>query len=170
MPIKSTRHPSMTMIRTLALLPLLLLQLTASLLPAAATTAPRAHFEQWKALHGKSYQPGAEEDRRYGHWLAQFERVRRHNDDNHHHQSAYQLGLNEFADLSPEEHQRRFLAGGFVPQGWRAALDPTHPRVFNGDSADPPPAVDWRTPALNPKGVKAVTPVRNQAYWYVGLD
>ena len=155
--------------RTLAPLQLMLLLLaTASLLPTAA--ASRAHFEQWKAAHNKRYGTLDEEATRYGHWLAQFEHVQRRNNNDAHGggTQAYALGLNEFADLSPEEHRRRFLLGGFVPKGWRAAMDWAHPRVFNGDGTDPPSAVDWRTPALNPKGVKAVTPVRNQAYWYVG--
>jgi hypothetical protein len=155
----------MTAGRTLLLQVLLLLVVA---IPAAR--ASRTHFEQWKAAHGKTYASAAEEALRYSHWRQQFEHVQQQH--HHHHQAhphsapAYELGLNEFSDLSPEEHRGRFLSAGFVPQGWRAAMDLSHPRVFNGDKhSDPPPAVDWRQPATNPKGVKAVTPVRNQGYW-----
>ncbi len=136
---------------------------------APGAHASRTQFEQWKAAHGKRYTTAAEEERRYAHWLAQLQHVTRHQRATATAAAApaYDLGLNEFADLSPEEHRGRFLLGGFVPEGWRTALDLglSHPRVFNGDDTDPPPAVDWRQPANNPKGVKAVTPVRNQGYW-----
>lgn len=144
------------MTRAVLLVALLLL----GALPAA--TASRAHFEQWKATHGKSYMTAEEEAVRYNHWLRMFEHVQRQPVEG---SRAFELGLNEWADLSPEEHRGRFLTSSFVPKGWRASMDFGHPRVFNGDATDPPAAVDWRTPALNPKGVRAVTGVRNQAYW-----
>lgn len=135
----------------------LLVALLLGALPAA--NASRAHFEQWKAAHGKSYSTAEEESVRYNHWLENFAHVQRQTAEGR----AFELGLNEWADLTPDEHRGRFLTS-FVPQGWRASMDFGHPRVFNGDATDPPAAVDWRTPALNPKGVRAVTGVRNQAY------
>lgn len=145
----------------------LLLAAGAGALSGVAASS-RAAFERWKAAHGKRYASAAAEERRYGHWRVQFEHVerhRRHQQSQKEAQHHYELGLNEWSDLSPEEHKARFLASGFVPPGWRDGLDFSHPRVFNGDSSDPLPAVDWRQPASNPKGVKAVTPVRNQGYW-----
>ena len=132
---------------------------------ALATSTPTAAFQAWMQAHHKTYASPAEQAERYGHWLRAYNRVEAHGTHPH-----YALGLNEWSDLSPAEHQQRLLsASAFrVPTGWRKRFVDEfaggHPRVFEGQEGHdpPPPEVDWRDPGKNPKGVRAVTSVRNQ--------
>lgn len=148
---------------------LLFVLLSSTLLPTTHANKNSA-FQAWMQEHHKTYASPAEQAERFTHWLQAYNRVQAHAATGHVH--PYQLGLNEWSDLSPTEHQQRLLsASAFrVPEGWRKRFvdvddEHHHPRVFDGQGQEPPPTqVDWRDPGKNPKGVRAVTSIRNQYF------
>ncbi|KAL5789023.1 hypothetical protein ACOSP7_005972 [Xanthoceras sorbifolium] len=105
-------------------------------------------FESWMARHGKTYKCIEEKLRRF----EIFRDNLKHIDERNKEVSSYWLGLNEFADISHEEFQNKYLG-----------LKPEFPRRRQSSSGDfsykdveaLPKSVDWRK-----KG--AVTPVKNQ--------
>jgi C1A family cysteine protease len=110
---------------------------------AAAFSHPS--FEEWSVKHGKVYEP-TERDYRETVYNTNVATIVAHNEGN----SSWRMGVNKFADLTPEEFKARYTGGLKVPKKSlrRAAYGP-----FNTTAN--PASVDWTT-----KG--AVTPVKNQ--------
>jgi hypothetical protein len=110
-----------------------------------------AKFTSWKKQHGKAYK-AEEEASRLATFISNDAYIRAHNAGNW----TFTLGHNEFSDMTFEEFQGAYLAGGLAlftnkPRTARVFLKGEHtPKDFQ--AAD---SVDWVA-----KG--AVTPIKNQ--------
>ncbi|EGW06749.1 Protein CTLA-2-beta [Cricetulus griseus] len=67
-----------------------------------------AEWEEWKKEFGKTYSPD-EEGHRRALWEKSKELVEKHNVEYEQGRSSYSLGLNEFSDLTDEEHRKYCL-------------------------------------------------------------
>lgn len=116
---------------------------------SAANKNYAALFDAWKAEHGKSYASGAAEAKAFSAFAANEEKIAAHNGRG---DSSFELGHNEFSDLTSDE----FFAGRL---GYNASLAKAEAREMHVSTpemlAAAPDAVDWTT-----KG--AVTPIKNQ--------
>ncbi|XP_054749842.2 procathepsin L-like [Lytechinus pictus] len=108
-------------------------------------------WEDWKTANGRSYHSDVEENRRGKIWKENLEIVLEHKVKFDEGKVSYELGMNQFADMTNEEFVR--MMTGFrhnvtskVPSG-STFLPPSY--------AELPKQVDWRT-----KGY--VTPVKDQ--------
>jgi C1A family cysteine protease len=102
-------------------------------------------FEQWSIHHGKVYEP-TERDYRETVYNQNLVKILTHNTGNY----TWSMGINKFADLTPEEFKARYVGGLNIP---KKSLRKQAYGPFNTTAN--PPSVDWTT-----KG--AVTPVKNQ--------
>jgi hypothetical protein len=119
-------------------------------------------FHQWQAAHNRSYLSAEERLRRFEVYRTNVEYI---DATNRRGDLTYQLGENEFADLTNEEFRTRFGSsydGGYHADsvismtGGGGADGVWSPGGGENSLEGPPPAsVDWRA-----KG--AVTPARNQ--------
>jgi len=113
-------------------------------------------WSAWRSEHGKSYGSAALEAQKRAVFARNVERfaVRSRHDT-----ATY--GADEHADLTVEEFVA-VRAGCFSDEGFDHI-----PKAGAALAAEAPPAVDWRTAALNPAKVVGVTKVKNQgAYGY----
>ncbi|KAL5216311.1 hypothetical protein ABZP36_007712 [Zizania latifolia] len=156
------------------MVPLALLQLSCCLLLASSTGGAGApgnghhdllmldRFHRWMALHGRSYPNADEKLHRFEVYWRNVEYIEGTNRDGG---LGYELGENEFTDLTSEEFVARYT-GGLIADD-RAVIttqagDVSEGYVADGGEDDPaklqiaaPPNIDWRK-----KG--AVTPAKNQ--------
>ena len=109
-----------------------------------------ALYEEWPVKHGKSYNGLGERDNRFESFKVD---LRYKDEQNTLPNRTYQLGLNQFADLSNEEYCSTYLGTRPNPKRRLAktSSDRYCPKV--GDSL--PNSIDWRE-----KG--AVLPVKDQ--------
>lgn len=107
-------------------------------------------FESWIAKHGKIYEDIEEKLHRF----EIFKENLKHIDDTNKQVSNYFLGLNEFADLSHEEFQTKYL-GLKTDLTKRKEYSTREFSYQHVDVVDLPKSVDWRK-----KG--AVTSIKNQ--------
>ena len=123
---------------------MLRLTLFSALLFLVAAAADQARFEQWMRNHDKHYADLSERSKRHKIWLHNDQIISSHNTGP---ESPYQLGHNQFSDLSIEEFKARYTGLAGVTE-----LEPVpDPRV----PSELPAAVDWVEAG-------AVTPVKNQ--------
>jgi C1A family cysteine protease len=110
-------------------------------------------FQQFKLKHGKQYQSMEEEMKRIDIFYQHLNMIEKHNRGQH----SYQMGVNQFTDLTPQEFKQTLGLG--KPWGKKLERPNTLGRIahwLSRENQDTLPAsVDWRT-----KGV--VTPVKNQ--------
>jgi hypothetical protein len=119
---------------------------------AAAAMAHDNLFEAWKLEHGKTFSPLEDAFRREI-FKMNLVRIQEHNAMG----ADWTMGLNEFAHLTPDEFQARYIGG------YRADLESTKAEFATYDSkVEYASSVDWRTAGDNPKGIVAVTGVKNQ--------
>ncbi|KAM3391089.1 hypothetical protein ACQJBY_012638 [Aegilops geniculata] len=117
-------------------------------------------FLQWQATHNRSYLSAEERLRRFEVYRSNVEYI---DATNRRGDLTYQLGENQFADLTGEEFVARYAsshdAGGHTDSVITTAAEADGLWSSGGGDgsleAPPPPSVDWRA-----KG--AVTPVKNQ--------
>ena len=72
------------------------------------TSSEKKHnkeFSQFKATFGKLYSSPSESDFRYSVFADQMEFINSHNNSN----SSFELGVNQFSDLTWEEFQNKYL-------------------------------------------------------------
>eukprot|EP00438_Fugacium_kawagutii_P030714 Skav202272 [mRNA] locus=scaffold7051:169:965:+ [translate_table: standard] len=102
-------------------------------------------YDQFLKDFGKSYD-SVEKQARFTAFAENYEYIQRENAKGH----SYQLGLNEFSDMSMDEFKMSKL--GMMPESmWGDVPSGGMHKVSN---ASLPKSVDWRS--------KAVTPVKNQ--------
>jgi len=110
-----------------------------------ASSGAEPSWEEWKATFGKAYATQEEHDLRSRVYAENVRMIEHHNALN----LSWTLGVNEFADMSREEFNAKFLSKKIqVP---KVQANP----VYLEELKAPMAAVDWRT-----KG--AVTGVKNQ--------
>ncbi|CAM0879424.1 unnamed protein product [Alopecurus aequalis] len=118
-------------------------------------------FRQWQATHNRSYLSAEERLRRFEVYRANVEYI---DATNRRGDLTYELGENQFADLTGEEFLARYASSYDGASGRTDSVITTTAEAGGlwssggGDSsleAPPPASVDWRA-----KG--AVTPVKNQ--------
>jgi cathepsin L len=110
----------------------------------SADVGRRAQFNAWKEQYGKNYASVHEQEYRFRVWSKTLEYVEAHNAKD----SSFTVGMNKFADLTPEEYRKTYL-------GTPITVDPSTVHVDESVIAPEDNQVDWRT-----KG--AVTYVKNQ--------
>ncbi|XP_007517605.1 pro-cathepsin H [Erinaceus europaeus] len=109
-----------------------------------ASTRETLHFKSWLSQHQKQY--SAEEyPQRLHNFLRARRTISRHNSGNH----TFQMGLNQFSDMTFDEIRRMYL--WTQPQNCSA----TRGNYVRG-TGPYPPSMDWR------KKGKFVSPVKNQ--------
>lgn len=119
-----------------------------SVLPSKGETE-FAIFKQWMKEHGKQYQNSETTKIRYQKFRKNLKYIIETNAKG----LGYRLGLNEFADMSPEEFRRVFLRQLPMPASNRSAVMLDY--VQQNDYCSPSDSLDWRQ-----KGV--VSPIKNQ--------
>lgn len=108
------------------------------------------HWVEWKHKHNKSYLP-EEEEERFHNFLENFKFIKTSP------VFDYDLGLNQFADLSRDEWVNRFNKIDTTKHGQAPMFVPSEEVIENA-----PKSLDWRNSKLNPRGIKAVNPIKNQ--------
>ncbi|XP_077488510.1 cathepsin L-like peptidase [Amblyomma americanum] len=121
--------------------------------------AMRDEWKAFKAKYGRKYKSTAEEDERYKIFADNSKYIADHNKKFANGLSSYELAMNEFGDMRPDEFVKTMtcLRGKRTGSGGSTYVPPAY---LNDSSL--PDKVDWRE-----KG--AVTPVKNQrhcgSYW-----
>jgi C1A family cysteine protease len=108
------------------------------------------YFQNFISDYSKDYTSSDEYSHRFNVFSKNLELINHHNSQNH----SFTLGVNQFADLTPFEFQSRFVKGSFQPK--ENVED-----IFQANYTLPI-ALDWRVASQNPKGIVAVTGVKNQ--------
>ncbi|XP_054778209.1 ervatamin-B-like [Prosopis cineraria] len=108
-------------------------------------------FQQWMKQHGRIYSNSEESEARYDIFRRNLKYIRETNSRRSKSPSGYHLGLNKFADMSPEEFRQMYLHPLEMPATTIGRSD----YVQQDDSCAPPATWDWRK-----QGV--VTEVKNQ--------
>nr|XP_023020438.1 crustapain-like isoform X1 [Leptinotarsa decemlineata] len=127
--------------------------LVSILIFSAATQAfsSKDRWENFKIKHSKSYENTEEENKRFNIFLDNLRRIEEHNEKYRNGESSYQMGVNQFSDLTAEEFRRTYLMTSF----------PSPPIDMNPKQAkfnvheDLPEEVNWTEAG-------AVTHVKNQ--------
>ncbi|XP_028785073.1 ervatamin-B-like [Neltuma alba] len=107
-------------------------------------------FRQWMKVHGKKYRNSVTTETRYQIFRKNLKYISETNSK----RPGYRLGLNKFADLSPDEFRKVYLRQLPTPATNNSASAARSGHVQKKSCA-PPAFVDWRQ-----KGV--VTPVKDQ--------
>ncbi|CAI8041681.1 Cathepsin L [Geodia barretti] len=102
-------------------------------------------WEAWKREHGKSYTDDLEESLRHAIWFQNYHHIEEHNK-----KESFQLGLNEFADLTREQFVQKYLNPVDVESYLQSATE-----VFSGSNITCPSSLDWRSMGF-------VTDIKNQ--------
>ena len=77
----------------------MILPLTLSLFFSCSVLAfdhPRMEFDKFMLLHGKSYTNVEEEEKRFGYFMENLEKIEQHNSEGH----GWLMGVTKFADIS----------------------------------------------------------------------
>lgn len=117
-------------------------------------------FSEWrrfKAEHNKSYASSEEEETRFNIFLANKEKVERHNAEFEQGKTSFRLALNKFSDQLTEEFTRKV-------NGFKRSLGDNVNRAKGARFLAPfnvrvPTKVDWREPVNT-----YVTPVKDQGH------
>ncbi|XP_054778720.1 ervatamin-B-like [Prosopis cineraria] len=96
-------------------------------------------FQQWMKEHGKIYPNSEEGENRYQTFRNNLKLITETNAK----RSGYRLGLNKFADMSPEEFKRVYLRQLLTPTTTTPNTTARSDYVQQ-DSCTPPASVDWR--------------------------
>ena len=66
-----------------------------------------ASWQDWIIKQNKIYSTEEEKQIRYKIFCDNYDQIEKHNKENH----SWKMGLNDFADLSPEEFKQKFCGG-----------------------------------------------------------
>jgi hypothetical protein len=109
----------------------------------------KASFQEWQALHGKSYSSSKHEDVAFEIWSANLQLVQAHNARADAGEASFRLGMTKFADLTNDEYRSKLLR----PRAKAARTEAG--AVFNASGTALPDSWDWVA-----QGV--VTPIKDQ--------
>ncbi|KAK3146914.1 hypothetical protein QOZ80_3BG0274940 [Eleusine coracana subsp. coracana] len=104
-------------------------------------------FLRWQAAYNRSYPTEEEKQRRFEVYRQNMEHIEATNRDGN---LTYQLGENQFTDLTPEEFLDMYTMKGPMHDE-----KPINASFSDGAAVDAPTSVDWRSQ-------DAVTPIKNQ--------
>lgn len=114
---------------------------------AMAEEAIDEEWESWKLAHAKEYDSKPEEIKRFAIFLQNKKTIETHNLQG---QEEFQMGLNRFSDMTPDEFKQRVLMSSI-------------PNVtIQGDTFIPPPAQVEIPNSFSWRSQGAVTPVKDQ--------
>ncbi|XP_072258358.1 cathepsin L-like proteinase [Pyxicephalus adspersus] len=106
----------------------------------------------WKTKHEKNYATSYDETFRRKAWEATWHKVQEHNQKYEQRLTKYTMGMNKFADMTPEE---RSLKSCLSPKGKSIFPGVNYHLQDNSKNLDLPESVDWRDS-------KCVSHVKNQ--------
>ena len=114
-------------------------------------------YEQWMANYGRSYMDAAEKEKRFKIFMENLEYIENFNNAAGN-KSTYQLGLNQFSDLTNDE----FLTShtGLISSPPKSSKNASY-KIF--DLSDVPASKDWRNEG-------AVTSIKDQRQCGNGLN
>jgi cathepsin L len=116
----------------------ILLLIVAVAIQANPVSQQAEQWNEYKQSFGKVYETVEEDIRRFHIFVANQRIVEQHNEEFKNGQHTYELGMNQFADMTNEEFRA-------VMNGFKAPSDkPTAP-VYQAPVGDIPASVDWRT-------------------------
>jgi len=134
---------------------LAVLALAAPSLAALAEKEYQGHFSSFISKYSKQYDAESFFER-YNIFKANLDRILAHNSQEG---QTYTLGLNEYADLSSTEFRQLLSGYNHVERPYARSQNTEQVESINVAAAS---AIDWRDASLNPKGIVAVNPVKNQ--------
>ena len=108
------------------------------------------HFSKFQKLYNKEYQTFEEFENRFEIFRTNLYNIFKHNENSTH---TFKMGINQFADLTPEEFRETRL-NGFLKKPKKLFRTDSQCISFTGTNKTLPDTVDWRS--------KAVTPVKDQ--------
>ncbi|XP_028769812.1 ervatamin-B-like [Neltuma alba] len=112
-------------------------------------------FQQWMVEHGRVYQDSEESKTRFQILQRNLKYITVTNPKRSNSSGAYRLGLNKFADMSPEEFKRVYLHPLEVPTTIAPGTSRSGHTQQNNSCENAPSSMDWRQK-------RVVTPVKNQ--------
>lgn len=115
----------------------------------------RERHEQWMAKYGRKYKDSVEKEKRFNIFKENVERIENFNQNVLSNQKLYTLGVNAFADLTPEEFAATHTASKSLSPSTTMSGDLTTTSFRFQNVTDTPPSKDWRD-------YGAVTPIKNQ--------
>ncbi|XP_031481813.1 low-temperature-induced cysteine proteinase-like [Nymphaea colorata] len=95
-------------------------------------------FEDWMAIHGKSYSDVTEKEKRFKIFKDNLLYIDRHNVGDH----SYELGLNQFSDLTNDEYRSIYLHPKVEENKLRSPSPSQRYEVQEGEEL--PEWIDWR--------------------------
>lgn len=153
-----TKQVAILLASVAILLPLLLVVVS-----AATTTYRDVLNEEWnefKEAHNKSYKDKTEDNYRFKVFMENKLKIARHNRRQANGLHSFTLGLNKYADMTPQEFKR--VLNGFKPSLKMRSNDIVHPAVvvetselLSDDDEEIPRHIDWRQHGF-------VTPIKDQ--------
>jgi len=110
-------------------------------------------WNKFKKAHTKQFESIELENYRYGIFKANLDLIEKHNADAALGIHTYRLGVNKYADMTPEEFRETYLGYNHTLARFKGASSSTFQKLIGGFKA--PEKVDWREEG-------AVTPVKDQ--------
>lgn len=138
------------------------MKLISLLTVAGLAVADKAKWESFKTKFGKHYSQ-VEEVRRYNTFVDNLAFIQQHNADYDAGKISYNVGVNEFADMTQSEfHAYRLAPTMDIENEGVSRKNYQCPETFAAqNSGSNPASVDW-TSTSNPKSTVAVTHVKDQ--------
>jgi len=121
----------------------ILLLVAAVAIEASPLLGDSAHLAKWgdfKQTHGKTYSSIQEESARFNIFVENHRAIDAHNEEFKAGKHTFQLGMNQFGDMTNEEFRSR-MNGFRIPAHGKSAAPVFKPHSSN----DLPASVDWRT-------------------------
>ena len=120
------------------MLPLIVLLSCSPLLVSIASGDLIQEWQQWRKEHGRIYANTREENERFSVFADNLARIEEHNRSG---TASWQMGLNQFSDLTPAEFEAQYL-GGYkrIPHYPQSEMNTT----IEIETKSLPDSVDWR--------------------------
>ncbi|KAJ8680500.1 hypothetical protein QAD02_016287 [Eretmocerus hayati] len=138
------------------------MQLTVLFITAVATVSQaspqiflKSEWLKFKTEHVKTYSSDIEEQLRMNIFIENHNMIAEHNSKFEEGLVTYKLGINQFADMLPEEFENDYLGVKFTPEMLRTLSNHSVARFIAPTNLEVPESIDWREQG-------AVTPVKDQ--------